>query len=341
MTRTRILSAAATLAVTATLGTGCGLQLEDIPMPGLVAGPTYEVTFEFTDALNLPVDAPVKLDGATVGQVSEIEAGDYVAEVSLAVSESVELRTSTTAEIRLTSPMGTAYVQLFPGRRGEVLTEGDLVAAEATGTAPDVTDLLSALSTVVTGGSFGDISTIIDELNLAMRGNATNVHSLLGRLDTAVTDFNDQLPTLDRLTRSLDRLTSDLAEDLPTITASMTDLTDLVGTLERQRGRLMSTLAGLQRFETAAVPFTRSVRQDAVTALDDMRTVLRTLNANKRNINGTLAGLAAFSEGSHLASPGDYANLDLTFLLDLEALLDVHRGDDPPIDPADPPKVGE
>ncbi|MBS4751542.1 MCE family protein [Nocardioides sp. zg-ZUI104] len=308
------------LAVAAALLSGCGLSLEDLPLPDLVDGETYAITVEFTDALNLPVDAPVKLDGATVGQVSAVEAGEYVAEVELAVSADVELRESTRAEIRLTSPMGTAFVQLWPGEEGAVLADGAVVPAAATGTAPDVTDLLTALSTVVTGGSFTDISTIIKELNTALRDNSGSTRRLLRRLDRAVTDLNDDFPRVDRLTAALDRLSSRLVDDLPQITRSLTDLTELVTSLDSQRGDLVTAMASLRSLDIVATPLADAVREDLVAQLEDMRPVVRTLLRNRKSIDGVMAGLVAFAEGSDQAAPGDYANFDLTFLLDLEAL---------------------
>lgn len=312
--------ALAALAVTGALASGCGLTLEDVPLPGLVQGPTYRVTVEFADALNLPVDAPVKLDGATVGQVTAVEAGDYVAEVELALSTSVRLPSSSRAEIRLTSPMGTAFVQLLPGETGEPLADGATLPVAATTTAPDVTDLLSALSTVVTGGSFADISTIIDQLNVALTGNAGDVRRLLDRLDRAVTDLNAEFPRIDRLTAALDRLTTRLARDLPEITRSLTTLTDLVASLDRQRTRLVDAMESLSRFDAVVTPLTRAVRTDLVAQLKDMRPVVQTLLDGRANIDGVMAGLIAFAEGSDAAAPGDFANFDLTFLLDLEAL---------------------
>lgn len=319
MTGTRRALAIVTLLAGA-LTAGCGLTLEDVPLPGLVEGPTYAVTIEFADALNLPVDAPVKLDGATVGQVTAVEAGDYVAEVELALSTSVRLRDSSRAEIRLTSPMGTAFVQLVPGETGAVLAEGATLPVAATGSAPDVTDLLSALSTVVTGGSFADISTIIDQLNVALSGNAGDVRRLLRRLDAAVTELNADLPRVDRLTASLDRLTTRLARDLPELTGSLTTLTGLVTSLDRQREQLVGAMESLSRFDAVATPLTRAVRADLVAQLRDMKPVVQTLLAGRDDIDGVMAGLVAFAEGSDRAAPGDFANFDLTFLLDLKAL---------------------
>lgn len=322
MTDVRGALAALLLAVGVT-SAGCGMSLEDVPLPGLVDGPTYPVTVEFADALNLPVDAPVKLDGATVGQVTAVEAGEYVAEVELALSTSVRLRASSRAEIRLTSPMGTAFVQLFPGKGGEPLAAGDTLPASATGSAPDVTDLLSSLSTVVTGGSFSDISTIITQLNTALTGNAGDVRRLLARLDVAVTDLNADFPRVDRLTAALDRLTTRLAGDLPEVTRSLTDLTDLVTSFDAQRADLVRAMESLRRFDTVATPLTGSVRADLVAQLKDMKPVMQTLLRGRADVDGVMQGLIAFAGGSDRAAPGDFANFDLTFLLDPEALADT------------------
>ena len=327
MSRLRGAAAALLLAAAGALSSGCGLGLEDVPLPSLVDGPTYDLTIEFADALNLPVDAPVKLDGATVGQVSSVDAGEYVAEVELALSTSVELRETSRAEIRLTSPMGTAFVQLFPGKKGDLLAAGDTLPASATGSAPDVTDLLSALSTVVTGGSFADVSTIITELNTALTGNARDVRHLLTRLDTTVTGLNADFPRIDRLTSALDRLTTRLAGDLPEITRSLTDLTDLVTSLDAQRADLVTAMESLRDLDLVATPLTAAVRDDLVGQLQDMRPVVRSLLRGRKDIDGVMAGLVAFAGGSDRAAPGDYANFDLTFLLDLEAL--THTGTTP------------
>ncbi|MCX6400485.1 MAG: MlaD family protein [Propionibacteriales bacterium] len=313
-------TAAALVLAMGALASGCGLSLEDVPMPSLVSGPTYTITVEFDDALNLPVDAPVKLDGATVGQVSAVNAGEYVAEVEMALSTTVELRDTSRAEIRLTSPMGTAFVQLFPSARGERLRAGDSLPVAATSSAPDVTDLLSALSTVVTGGSFADISTIVKQLNVALTGSAQDVRNLLGRLDTTVTDLNTEFPRIDRLTRALDRLTRRLAGDLPDITRSLTDLTDLVVSFDAQRADLVTAMESLRQFDVVATPLTRAVRDDLIHQLEDMVPVVRTLLRGRKNIEGVMEGLVAFASGSDLAAPGDYANFDLTFLVDMAAL---------------------
>jgi phospholipid/cholesterol/gamma-HCH transport system substrate-binding protein len=186
---------------------------------------------------------------------------------------------------------------------------------------------------VVTGGSFGDISTIVKQLDIALTGHTGTVRGLLARLDTAVTGLDRQLPTLDRLTGSLDRLTGRLRRDLPAITASMTDLSAMVTTLSRQRSRMMAALASLRRFELQATPFTEATRADLVGQLGSLRTVLTSLLGTRRDIDGTMAGLVAFAKGSDEAAPGDFANFDLTFLLDPSTLSAFESGSAPTLHP--------
>ena len=333
MTRPGRLTALAASAVLL-LG-GCGLELQDVPMPRLVSGPTYEVTAEFASALNLPLDAPVKLDGATVGQVSAITATDWHARVAMAITDDVALPEGVTAEIRLTSPMGVAFVDLTTPRgqdtAGGVLDDGALIPLSATSTAPDVSDLLSALSTLVTGGSFGDISTIVDELNVALADGTGGARRLLRRLESTATNVNARFDTVDELIRDADRLTAALARDRSVLTEALDTLGPAVATLNRQRESVMTLLGELRAFDATATPVVQQVRGDLVGTSTSLRTVLASLQRTTTDLTGVMEGLIAFAEGSGRASPGDFANFDLTFLLDPEALTRF-RADDDPVD---------
>src|SRR3546814_16606241 len=90
----------------------------------------------------------------------------------------------------LTSPMGTAFVELIDGK-GENLPEGSVIGLASTTKSPDVADLLASLSVVVTGGSFADIKTIIDEVNVALDQNTGDVRELMGRRNSLVTGPNE------------------------------------------------------------------------------------------------------------------------------------------------------
>lgn len=315
---------------------GCSLSLRDVPMPKLVDGPTYEVDAVFDSALNLPVDSPVKLDGATIGQVSEVRVEDYRAHVSMEIVNDQRLRAGARAEIRLTSPMGTAFVELVDGPRSRrPLVEGSTIPVERTTKSPDVDDLLSALSVVVTGGSFADIRTIVTELNTALRGNKGNVRQLLGRLDDTVTNLNRHTGLFTSALDRLDTLSTQLARDTPKLVDATETLTPAVRALSRQRKDLVGLLEKVGRLGDSSDSLLQATRTDLVAVLRDAVPVLDTLVRRQKDLTRSFRGLIEFGRKTDVASPGDFSNFDLTFLLDPEAL-DPLAGQTPPKDPEVP-----
>lgn len=337
------LAVAAGLALALGAGTtGCGLELQDVPTPSLVSGPTYEVEAVFDSALNLPPEAPVKLGGATVGQVESIEVRDYQAHVGMAIVEDTRLHDGIRAEIRLTSPMGTAFVELIDGT-GPTLEEGDTIPVASTLRAPDVSDLLSSLSVVVTGGSYGDIKTIVDELNTALTGNTGHVRSLLARLDHTMRSLNAHTDDLDLTLAGLDRLSTALAADAPVLSRAVTELSPTVRALARQRGSLMALLEQVRRFGVTSARVVTTSRADLVTAVRELDPVLRSLIRSRRHMVPIMDGILEFGRRTAGASPGDFSNFDLTFELSPDALAPdptVPPGPDLPDLPGLPPLLG-
>ena len=253
-------------------------------MPSGVSGPTYEIKAEFRNALNLPQGAPVKLNGNRVGTVQEITAHDYVADVTLRVRKDTPIPRGTRAEVRTTAPMGEAYVELTPPAdttRAVALVDGDRLPLSSTATAPDVSDLLVALSATVTGGPFADISTIIKQLNIALDGRTGDVHDLLARLDTLVSGLNAHTDDIDRVLDGMDRLGGALAGDAPSLSRAIDDLTPAITTLRGQRAALMKMLGRITRVEHGQPP--RHQRHQGVAGQPGQRGRSRAVDADRQH----------------------------------------------------------
>lgn len=327
------------------VASGCGLSLESVPMPSGVSGPSYEVKAQFRNALNLPEGAPVKLRGNRVGTVQEIRAHDYVARVTLRLRKDTPIVRGTRAEVRTTAPMGEAYVELTPPAdtgHAVALADGDTLPLSATTTAPDVSDLLVALSATVTGGPFADISTIIKQLDVALEGRTGNVHDLLARLDTLVTGLNAHTDDIDRVLDGMDRLGSALAADAPTLSRAIDDLTPAISTLRGQRASLMTMLDRITRLSTVSRRAISATKDSLVRQVEEVGPVLSTLIANMDQMRPLLQGVLDFGSALDSASPGDYARFDLTALLapgDLSNLPGVPQPGKPGSPSPKPPTV--
>ena len=90
-----------------------GLASLPLPAPGVDSG-GYTLTAVFSNALNLPANAKVKLAGADVGQLESMVARNYTAVTTLRIMDGVQLPKGSTAELRSATPLGDVFVALKP-----------------------------------------------------------------------------------------------------------------------------------------------------------------------------------------------------------------------------------
>ncbi|WP_245721804.1 MlaD family protein [Nocardia crassostreae] len=117
--RHRVAAGTAALLAAALPVTGCAIDPAQVPVPGAsVAGPTYSVRIEFANALNLPAQAKVVLNGAKVGSLRSVTVVDPSAsapgrvDAVVDISSAVRLPASTTAQLRQNTILGDIYVGL-------------------------------------------------------------------------------------------------------------------------------------------------------------------------------------------------------------------------------------
>ncbi len=313
------------LVLAAALGLGAcgGPDLYDVPLPSKVHGATYTLNADFVSALNLPPASPVKLEGRTIGQVTTVTTSDYVAHVSFEVMEDVRISSAARAEVRLTAPVGEAFVALIPPAKptSDVLADGATIGIEHTDTAPDTTDLLTGVSTAVTGGSYADLKVVVDELATAMDGSSTTVRHLLREVDDLVTSTNTHRDDIDAGLDALDRLSRSLAGDTDVITSSITKLDPAIRTLQRHEDKAVELLAALDRVEGASRATVDGLRGRLRNQLEDTRTLVDAVIAERDQIRPIMQGITEFANALDRATPGDFAMFDLTFNL-LPALPD-------------------
>lgn len=302
--------------------TGCaGATLRDVPMPRLVSGDTYEVTAVFGNVLGLPEQAAVKMDGATIGEVTAIETTDYTARVRMDIVETYAMPADIQAEIRFGSPMGEAFIELHDPEGGSgTLGEGAEIPLASTSQAPSIGDLLAATSALVTGGSFADMKVVISELNTALHGNGGNIRRLVGQLDGMVTRLNGNTARFDTALTSMERLGRGLARDRTVLAESMEAMEPAIRTLAQQRRQIFRLMAELRRLSASATTTLRQSREDMLTVLADLGPVLETLTRNQKNFEGILQGIHDFGLATDTALYGLFLNFDLTTLFDQDAL---------------------
>ena len=334
MTRRRIaLVVAAGLAAAVTLS-GCGfsgLYSANLPGGADLGSHPYRVTVYFRDVLDLVPQSAVKVNDVAVGKVESIrlseskdgsQSGDpatngWTARVTLEVNGDVRLPANSRAEVKMTSLLGEKYVALQQPADQPATTDlknGSVIPLDHTGSAPEVEEVLGALSLLLNGGGLQQIRIITTELNKALKGNEGAVRDLLGQLNTFVgtldrqkNDIVDALEALDRLSISLDQQKRTIVNALDTFPQALQILKD-------ERGQLVTMLSSLANLGDVATRVITGTEQNLVSSLRSLTPVLHELAAAGQNLPRAMKVALSFPFPVGKTTEmirGDYANLHL------------------------------
>lgn len=208
---------AAVGAVTAIALSGCATNgLGDLPLPAPGVGTGgYHLTALFSNILNLPNNAKVKLAGADVGQVDDMRVSNYTAITTLRILDGVRLPKGSTAELRSATPLGDVFVSIRPPAGapsdGPILKEGDTIGLDETTAAATVESVLSSAALVSNGGAVRNLTNVINGFGKATgdQGQAfgdliKDSNRLLGTLNTRSAQISEALTQTAQLADQLD-----------------------------------------------------------------------------------------------------------------------------------------
>jgi virulence factor Mce-like protein len=195
---------------------GCatnGLASLPLPAPGVGSG-GYMLTAVFSNALNLPANAQVKLAGADVGQLESMVARNYTAVATLRIMDGVRLPKGSTAELRSATPLGDVFVALKPPRdaapNAPLLVNGDTLGLDSTTAAATVESVLSSAAILVNGGAVRNFTNIINGIGKATGDQGQAFGDLIGKTNGILTTLDSRS---DQISTALDQ-TAKLAHEL-------------------------------------------------------------------------------------------------------------------------------
>jgi phospholipid/cholesterol/gamma-HCH transport system substrate-binding protein len=351
MTRTKRLLAGVAAAVASTLAlSGCGfhgLYSANLPGGADLGSHPYTVTIYFGDVLDLVPQSAVKVNDVAVGKVESIRLSDakdgaaagatgavsnadggaqlngWTARVTVEVNGNVHLPANARAAVQMTSLLGEKYVDLeqpLDQPSTQDLHSGSVIPISRTNTAPEVEQVLGALSLLLNGGGLQQIHTITTELNKALKGNEGAVRDLLTQLNTFTGTLDRQKGDIVNALDALDTLTTTLNKQKATIVHALDTFPQALEVLKDERTQLVTALSGLAKLGTVASRVVTETQTDLVSSLKSLSPVLEQLTAAGQNLPNALriAGTFPFPVGvTRQLVRGDYANLHLILDLNL------------------------
>ncbi|WP_322860595.1 MlaD family protein [Mycobacterium europaeum] len=307
-----VLTVMAAAMVTAGCATN-GLASLPLPAPGLGSG-GYSLNAVFSNALNLPMNAKVKLAGADVGQLESMVARNYTAVTRLRIRDGVQLPQGSTAELRTATPLGDVFVALKPPAAGEpdapLLKDGDTIGLDSTAAAATVESVLSSAAILVNGGAVRNFTNIINGFGKATgdQGQAfgdmiRKSNELLGRLDSRSDQISAALTQLSQLADQLDaknQTVTDLMAAARPATAALADNTTQLSNVAVQVGdtsRLLARFPSIGGTDTSG----RSIIRDLNTVAAAANDVAMSPDTSWLSINRLIPALVKSTAGNSIS----------------------------------------
>ncbi|MFD6225208.1 MlaD family protein [Nocardia asteroides] len=194
---------------------GCGFDPAEVPVPGsTVAGPTYRVQIEFSSALNLPAKSKVIANGAEIGTVDTVRViqpadapagrGGYVV-VEADILDSVQLPTTTIAELRQDTILGDIHVALTTPKDGfgNLLRDGGTIPIERTKPPVQLEDTMATMALFVQGGAIGQLQDMIGRVNSVMPQDPKETARISAVMGADAADLAAHLDQVDLLVNGL------------------------------------------------------------------------------------------------------------------------------------------
>ncbi|MEZ0362420.1 MlaD family protein [Mycobacterium sp. pUA109] len=302
------------LAATVMIVAGCATTgLADLPLPAPAVGTAgYRLTVVFSNALNLPDHAKVKLAGADIGQVEQMVARDFTAVTTLRISRDVRLPVGSTAELRSATPLGDVFVSIVPPAAADAapLRDGDTLGLGATTAAATVESVLSSAAILINGGAVRNLTNIVNGVGRAAGDDGRAFGEMLGKANQLLGVLNErsaqieaaltQTATLaDQLDHHHHELTEVLAAAGPA-TATLADNTDQIAELVRLLG---DTAGQLGKFPSIAGTDRsgRSIIADANTIAASWNDVALDPESNLAALNRLYAPFIKITAGSAIS----------------------------------------
>lgn len=276
---------------------GCGLTASDLPVPGGGAGgPTYHLDAVFTDALNLPNKAKVKLDGVDIGRVEGMKVDGYNARVRLAIREEYQLPVDATFKLRQTSALGEVYVAVSTPGTPQTRTwqDGDTIDVSHTGQAPGVEDALAALSLLTNGGGISQLTTIVRESQQALGGNAGHVKALLAQVGIVLSTLDARSTTIGSIIEKSAKISTTVHRRDAVIDAALHDIGPAVKVLADQTDELMALLTSINRLSSTGERVVTTIRNDVLRLLRSVQPALDGYIATDKDLGPAFEDMMRF-----------------------------------------------
>ncbi len=321
--------------------TSCGFDVYKLPLPGGTDVGDHPMTVHimFRDVLDLVPQSTVKVNDVNVGKVTDVSLDGYTADVTVQLRRDVKLPDNALATIRQTSLLGEKFVSLAApesGASADPLQSGDVIPLERSGRNPEVEEVLGALSLLLNGGGVAQLRTIAQELNIALEGREGTTRSVLGQVQTLVTQLDDHKADIVNAIDKLNDLSVAINRQRDTIDAALDELPSALVSIDKQRKDLVRMLDALAELSDVGVRVIKASKAATIDSLQQLTPVLSQIAASGDDFVNAFNVFLTYpfvdevvgrdpqvARNLHM---GDYTNLSITLDLNVDTGITLPTG---------------
>ena len=256
--------------------------------------PSERFSARFEDVTSLSVGDDVRIAGVRVGQVETVDLVDRrVAKVEFTIDARRRLPTSVTATIKYRNMIGQRYISLERGvgPLNEYLSPGTEIQLDHTKPALDLTVLFNGFKPLFQALNPEDVNKLSNEIVQVLQGEGGTVESLLAHTAS---------------------LTSALADKDQVIGEVITNLNNVLDTVNAHSAQLSGLITSLQQFVSGFAQ-DREPIGEAISSLDELAgATADLLNDGRQPLKDSIVALGNVSK--NLADKGDVVDQALKSL---------------------------
>lgn len=273
-----------------------------------LGGSTNSYKAIFSDVSGLRVGDDVRVAGVRVGRVQSIEvSGRDGAEVDFDLDAGQPLLTTTDIVMRYQNLVGQRYLALVQGpERGSEVPDGATIGTDHTDPGFDLTELLNGFRPLFQVLQPGDVNQLATSIVKVLQGEGGTVESLLEQTTQLTTFVADRDAVIGAVLTNLTPVLMNLDDKGDELTATVSELRDLMTGLARDRRSIGDSIEGVSTLVGATSDLLEQARQPTVAVSQQLRAAARLLADNRPQLAAALKSFAVTM--SALGRPTSYEN---------------------------------
>jgi len=247
----------------------------------------------FTDVTGVLPGDDVRIAGVKVGRVTEVKlAGPATAELVLTVDEAIPVPANVHATIRYRNLVGQRYVALTnEAGSAPALPRDGLIPLRQTTPALDLTVLFNGFGPLFTALSPDDVNKLAYEIVQVFQGEAGTVTGLVEHTASLTSTLAGREAVISRVITNLNDVLSTLDEHGAQLSGSVAALQQFVSGLAADRVAIGDAIANISGVTSATAGLLADARPDLRTDIDKLGTLSGTLADNQAVLDRTLTTL--------------------------------------------------